>query len=39
MPLDDEVLEADEAYQNAGEKRRLLADPHQAIDRGKPFWP
>jgi hypothetical protein len=22
MPLDDEVLEADEAYQNAGEKRR-----------------
>ena len=25
MPLDDEVLEADEAYQNAGEKRRAAS--------------
>jgi transposase-like protein len=27
MPLDDEVLEADEAYQNAGEKRRPAPRP------------
>jgi transposase-like protein len=27
MPLDDEVLEADEAYQNAGEKRRAAQRP------------
>lgn len=27
MPLDDEVLEADEAYQNAGEKRRAAHRP------------
>jgi transposase-like protein len=27
MPLDDEVLEADEAYQNAGEKRRGAPRP------------
>jgi transposase-like protein len=27
MPLDDEVLEADETYQNAGEKRRTASRP------------
>lgn len=27
MPLDDQVLEADEAYQNAGEKRRAASRP------------
>jgi transposase-like protein len=27
MPLDDKVLEADEAYQNAGEKRRAAQKP------------
>jgi transposase-like protein len=27
MPLDDKVLEADEAYQNAGEKRRAAPRP------------
>jgi len=32
-PLDDKVLETDEAYQDAGEKRRLLADLHPASDR------
>jgi transposase-like protein len=29
MPLDDEVLEADEAYQNAGEKRRAAHRPRR----------
>jgi transposase-like protein len=29
MPLDDEVLEADEAYQNAGEKRRPAPRPRR----------
>ena len=27
MPLDDPVLEADETYQNAGEKRRAASRP------------
>ena len=29
MPLDDEVLEADEAYQNAGEKGRAAPRPRR----------
>jgi transposase-like protein len=29
MPLDDEVLEADEMYQNAGEKRRAAPRPRR----------
>ena len=44
MPLDDEVLEADEAYQNAGEKRVPHADaddpPRRRADkrRGHGTW-
>jgi transposase-like protein len=29
MPMDDQVLEADEAYQNAGEKRRAAHQPRR----------
>jgi hypothetical protein len=33
------VLEADETYQNAGEKRRLLAEHHRRFPSDKPFCP
>jgi transposase-like protein len=41
MPLDDPVLEADEAYQNAGEKRRAAPRPGRpaAAARGQGSWP
>jgi hypothetical protein len=32
-PLDDAVVEADEMYQNAGEKRTLLAERHHKLTR------
>jgi hypothetical protein len=38
MPLDDTVLEADEMYQNAGEKRDFALITTRRSARGKPFW-